>query len=257
MENKNIKLSFTIPCYNCENSIVKLIDDIIDTISRENEKNKNSVDSDIEKIYYQYEIVCVNDASTDNTLNILINYAKENKNIKVISLLENVGQHIAIIACIRNVSGDIIINLDDDGQTDPKQSFMLINKLLNDYDLVFAKYIIKKESLIRRFGSYINMWIFHILHKTRGFYINSYFACSKKVSKEISEYRAFFEAIGSRKFLKDKKITDVLIKHKEREYGKSSYSLLKLFKLFIGVVLAAFGIKNKNIKQYKIDKIYN
>ena len=133
-------LSFVIPCYRSEQTIASVVDKIIETVTNDGR--------------YDYEIICVNDCSPDNTLDVLNRLADSNEKIIVLDLARNFGQHSAIMAGFNYVSGDIIVCLDDDGQTPPEECFKLIDKLNEGYDLVSAKYPKKKESLFRRFGSW-------------------------------------------------------------------------------------------------------
>ena len=128
------KLSFVIPCYCSENSVGNVISEIIQTVTDDGR--------------YDYEIICVNDYSRDNTLDVLKKLAEENKKIKVISFSKNFGQHSALMAGFNHAKGDIIVCLDDDGQNPPSEMFKLIDKLEEGYDLVSAKYKEKKHSLV-------------------------------------------------------------------------------------------------------------
>ena len=116
------KLSFVIPCYGSENTISNVISDIINTVKKEDD----------------YEIICVNDCSKDNVYDVLCGIAKTNKKVKVISFSKNFGQHNALMCGFRHVSGDIIVCLDDDGQTDPKQCYKLIDALNDNVDVAIA-----------------------------------------------------------------------------------------------------------------------
>ena len=107
MGAKGRKLSFVIPCYGSEKTIGKVIQSIKDTI-------KGSDD---------YEIICVNDCSPDNVYTVLKAYARKDSRIKAVSLAKNFGQHNALMAGYRQVTGDIVISLDDDGQTPAEECY--------------------------------------------------------------------------------------------------------------------------------------
>lgn len=85
-----------------------------------------------------------NDGSTDGTYAVLRELAA-NPHIKVVDLSRNFGQHSALMAGFRYVTGNIIVCLDDDGQNPPEEMFKLIDELANGYDLVSAKYSRIKE----------------------------------------------------------------------------------------------------------------
>ena len=108
------KLSFVIPCYYSEKTIETVITRIIDTVIMDSR--------------YDYEIICVNDGSTDGTYAVLKELAG-NPKIKVIDLSRNFGQHSALMAGFHHVEGDIIVCLDDDGQTSPEDiSVVLVQR---------------------------------------------------------------------------------------------------------------------------------
>lgn len=236
------KLSFVLPCYNVEKTVGQVINDIIATVSGKDD----------------YEIICVDDGSPDNLLAVLTNLAQRNDKIKVISLAENIGQHRAIVCGIRHVSGDIVINLDSDGQTDPKQCYNLINELTDDTDIVFAKYIKKQESFIRVLGSRINNIVYLLTHNIgKYFELNSYFACQRKVADEIGNYNALYEAFSSQLFIKGKKVKNADIKHFPRSQGESSYSFVKLMRLFGKGIIASFKTVPSIREEYNIKETKN
>ena len=152
------KLSFVIPCYRSQNSVGNVIDRIVKTVEADGR--------------YDYEIVCVNDYSPDNTLDSLKKIALDNEKVKVIALSRNFGQHSALMAGFNYVTGDIVVCLDDDGQNPPEEMFKLIDKLDEGYDLVSAKYEGEKRSFIRIIGTKNDR---KIKHKNFVFYFRSFF----------------------------------------------------------------------------------
>lgn len=123
MKLDSIEISIVIPLYNESENIEYLFDRII---SVSNKLNTN------------YEIVCVNDGSQDNTLDILIEYNKKNTLIKVINLSRNFGKEIALTAGIDHAVGAAIIPIDADLQDPPELIGKLIDKWREGYDVVYA-----------------------------------------------------------------------------------------------------------------------
>ncbi|MBQ3417890.1 MAG: glycosyltransferase [Ruminococcus sp.] len=121
-----LKISFVIPCYNSENTILPVINEIIATVT--------------EKGNYEYEIITAVDGSPDNVGEVLFNRAENNPHIKVIILSKNYGQASAQMAAIRYASGDYVVFLDDDGQCPIDKVFELIAPLEGKYDIAVAKY---------------------------------------------------------------------------------------------------------------------
>lgn len=96
-------LSFVIPCYRSEHTIGAVVKELTDTLSTRSE--------------YEYEIVLVNDGSPDNTAGALEALSREVPRVVFVDLSRNFGQHSALMAGFHQVKGDIVICLDDDGQT--------------------------------------------------------------------------------------------------------------------------------------------
>ena len=213
------KLSFVIPCYRSEKSVSKVISDIILTVENDGR--------------YDYEIICVNDCSPDDTLNVLKQLAN-NKKIKVISLSRNFGQHSAMMAGFNHVNGDIVVCLDDDGQNPPSEMFKLIDKLEEGYDLVSARYSDKKHSLFRRFGSKVSMAMSTALvGKPKDIDLNSYCVLRRFVIDEVVKYHNAYPFIHGLMLRVTRNIANVEILHKEREEGHSGYNFKKLLSLWM------------------------
>lgn len=221
------KLSFVIPCYGSEKTISNVISDIKKTVSGHN----------------PYEIICVNDSSPDNVYSVLENLANEDKNIKVINLARNFGQHCALMAGYQYITGDIIVCLDDDGQTSPVDCYKLISALNDKVDIAFAKYPSKKENVFRLIGSWtakkMGQWLCSLPPKIE---FNSYFACKRFIIDEVVKYDNAYPFIDGLLIRVSTKIVNIEIEHHEREYGKSGYSLRKLVSLWMNE-FTSFSVK--------------
>lgn len=228
------KISFIIPCYNSENYIGNTVNDL-----------KLVIETELSN--YDSEIILINDGSKDNTFESIKDLAKNNNNIIAIDFTRNFGQHSAIMAGLNMSSGDIIICLDDDGQTPPKEAVKLINALDEDTDVVYAKYEDKKHSTFRNIGSNINSQMAHILlNKPKDLYISSFFAMKSYIKDEIIKYENPYPYLEGLVLRTTNKIKNVVVKHKEREVGKSQYTLKKLFSLWIN------GFTNFSVKPLRI-----
>lgn len=221
------KLSFVIPCYGSEHTIRNVISDIVETVSGNN----------------PYEIICVNDCSPDNVYSVLSDLALHNKNIKVINLAKNFGQHNAMMAGYHYVSGDIIITLDDDGQTDPKLCYALINGINEETDVVYARYNEKKHNLFRNFGTLLSkkmkIWL---CDWPKNLTSTSYFVAKRFVIDEIIKYENPYTFPTGLIIRATKKIKNIDIPHYERKSGKSGYTFKKLVSLWLNG-FTAFSVK--------------
>ena len=137
VQNKKQELySVVIPVFNSEGVVAETV---VRTIKFFEEKD------------YKYEIILINDGSSDNSWNVISDLAQTNKSIKAINLLHNYGQHNANLCGFRESSGDYIVTMDDDLQNPPEEISKLIEAASEDYDLVIGKFKEKKHSFFRRF----------------------------------------------------------------------------------------------------------
>lgn len=215
-----MKLSFVIPCYRSADSIGDVTRRIRQTVEQDGR--------------YDYEIICVNDDSPDNTLAVLRDLAAQDSHIKVIALTKNFGQHAALMAGYNHVTGDIVVCMDDDGQNPPEEMFLLIDKLDEGYDLVSARYTNKKHSWFRRMGSKLSMAMStYLIGKPKNIDLNSYCVFRRFIADEIIKYKNAYPFVHGLMLRVTRNIANVEIHHKEREAGTSGYNLKKLVSLWM------------------------
>lgn len=224
------KLSFIIPCYNSKNTITKVIEEIIATVSEKTEE-------------YDYEIIAVNDASPDTVLDVLTNLAKTNNKIKVVDFAINAGQQAAIMAGMQYMTGDYAILLDDDYQCPVNHLWELIAPLYEGADISCAKYGYKSETLFRNFGSWLNDLMYRsLLNKPKDLQLSNFVAAKRFVIEKILEYKNPFPYVDGLFLRTTSKIVNVPMKDRERLSGKSNYNLMKLIRLVING-FTTFSIK--------------
>lgn len=220
-------ISFVIPCYRSYNTISDVVNEIVNTMSLHDD---------------EYEVLLVNDCSPDNTVKMLRTISENNEHVAVIDMAKNFGQHAALMAGFRHAKGDIVVCLDDDGQTPPSEVYNLIDKL-DDYDVCYASYSEKKHSAFRNFGSKVNAKMLEImLDKPKTLYASSYFAMKRYVVEEIIKYTNPYPYIDGLVLRSTTSITSAPVKHLERASGESGYSFAKLLSLWING-LTAFSVK--------------
>lgn len=219
-------ISFVIPCYKSALTIAKVVEEIKETI-----------------IDDEYEIILVNDASPDNTFDVIRELCSNNNNIIGINLNENFGQHAALMAGFHQVSGDIVVCLDDDGQTPAKEAGKLIDAIKQGHDAVYAKYEKKQHSGFRNLGSYMNeLMARFLLEKPKELYLSSYFAAKRFIIDEMIKYENPYPYVIGLLLRTTKDIVNVNVCHKEREIGQSGYNLNKLIMLWLNG-FTAFSVK--------------
>ena len=230
------KISFVIPCYNSAKTVGNVVRDIVDTVLMRSE--------------FQYEIILVNDNPPDDTWRVICEMCRNNPNIHGICFTKNFGQHAALMAGYRKVTGDIVVSLDDDGQNPPQEMFKLIDALNEKTDLVYAKYIEKKRSLFRNFGSKVNDWMVQwLLNKPKELYLASYYAAKRFIIDEMVKCENPFPYIDGLALRSTSEYINVDIVHKERAAGNSGYSIAKLMGLWMNG-LTSFSVKPLRIATF-------
>ncbi len=225
---KTKKLSFVIPCYNSEDTIGFVIDELTEIVSESE---------------YSYEIVLVNDDSQDGVLAVLLNYADKDEHITVIDLAKNMGKHSALMAGMANCDGDYIICLDDDGQSPSDRLWDLLAPLQKGYDISIASYPVKKESLSKRIGSRINDLMARVmLSKPKGLKFGNFFAFKRFVKEEMLHYKNPYPYINGLYMRISAHIINVPMEERERVSGRSGYNFRKSFSLFLNG-FTAFSVK--------------
>ena len=223
------KISFVIPCYRSMDTLPAVVDEIKETMSKLNS--------------YSFEIVLVNDCSPDDTFSTIKKIAAENDNVIGINLAKNFGQHSALMAGFNEISGDIVVCLDDDGQTPACEVNKLLEGIENGADVVYAKYAHKKHSFFRNFGSSINERMTRImLGKPKDLYVSSYFAAKRFIIDEMIRYTYAYPYVIGLVLRSTKNIINVEVNHRNREIGQSGYTFTKLLSLWFNG-FTAFSVK--------------
>lgn len=213
----NEKISIVIPCYQSANVIASVVEEIISKIS-----------------IFSYEVILVCDCSPDNEWDVIKKLHKRYSTVHGILLSKNFGQHSAIMAGYRKVTGDIIVTMDDDGQCDPSGIPKMIYKIQEGYDVVYAKFPSFKKSKLRILGSKINSAMAETLaDKPKGIQVNSFFAMRKFILNEIINYTSSYPYIGGLIFRTTDNIAEIDIKQRVRIEGGSSYTIKKLLALWL------------------------
>lgn len=222
-------VSFIIPCYCSAETVGTVVAEIKTMMLKLSE--------------YTFEIILVNDASPDQTFEVITGLCRENSNVCGINLARNFGQHAALMAGFREAGGDIVICLDDDGQTPAAEAEKLLRGIKDGADVVYARYNHKYHSGLRNLGSRFNDLMTRImLGKPKKLYLSSYFAVRSFVVEEVKRYEGAYPYVIGLVMRTTKNIVNVDIDHRERLSGVSGYTLGKLLSLWLNG-FTAFSIK--------------
>jgi undecaprenyl-phosphate 4-deoxy-4-formamido-L-arabinose transferase len=228
-----MKLSFVIPCYGSEKTIEKVVEEIKQTMAGLGGCT--------------HEIILVNDSSKDGVFEVIKKLCGGDPDIKALSLSKNFGQQSALMAGQSAVSGDLVICLDDDGQSPVYNLGEMLAKLNEGYDVVFAKYGIKKQSLIKNFGSWLNLVMLRILlNKPKGIEFSSYFVMRRFISDEMIKYTNPYPYNMGLILSITRRIANVECSDRKRISGRTGYTLTKLIALWTD------GLTNFSVKPLRI-----
>ena len=214
------KISIVIPVYNEEENVPILYERLKEVL---------------ESLPYDYEIVFVNDGSTDRTGEILEEIAKKDKKVKVIEFARNFGQTPAMVAGMDYATGDVIITMDGDLQNDPKDIPRLLEKIEEGYDVVSGWRKNRKDAAVsRKLPSKIANWL---IGKLTGVKIHDYGCTLKAYRSDVikrvrlyGELHRFIPALASTVTSVDR-IIEIPVEHHPRIYGKSKYGISRTFKV--------------------------
>ena len=230
------KLSFVIPCYGSETTIEIVVNEIRETLKQRPE--------------YDYEIILVNDCSPDRVWPRIRALALADSHITGIDLAKNFGQHAALMAGYRHCTGDLIISLDDDGQTPACELFTLVDKMKEGWDVVYASYAHKMHSGFRNFGTWMNERMTeNLIGKPKGLRVTSYFIMRRFIADEILRYENAYPYIEGLIFRATRNIANVPVTHHERMVGESGYTFSKLLALWFNG-FTAFSVKPLRIATF-------
>jgi len=220
------KLSVVVPVYNEEENVTLLVSRIEGALPGKD-----------------VEIILVDDGSTDRTRQEIKKL--RNPNVALIELKKNYGQSLAIAAGIDYATGNYIITMDGDLQNDPDDILMMYNKAkTEDWDVVTGIRQKRKDNLLRTFPSKIANWI---IRKTTKLDIKDH-GCALKVfnretAKDLNLYGEMHRYITLLAFLNGARITEVNVKHHQRQFGKSKYGLGRTTKVINDLILLLFQRK--------------
>jgi len=223
---ENIKVSIIVPVFNEEENLRNLYKSLTDVM---------------EKIAYSYEIIFIDDGSTDSSNEILCSLTDDLK-VKIISFRKNYGQTAAIAAGFDKSSGDYIVNLDAGLQNDPDDIPKLLKKIEEGFDVVSGWRKNRKDSKFTRLiPSKVANIIIRLISGVKlhdlGCSLKAY---RKIITNDINLYGEMHRFIPILAYFVGAKITEIPVNHRPRKYGKSKYGLKRTFKVVIDLITIKF-----------------
>ncbi len=219
---KMVELSFVIPAYNEEKSIVLLY---------------NKLEQVLKTTRKSYEIIFVDDGSTDSTFDELKKLHRTQSKIKIVRFQRNFGKAAALTAGFEEAQGEIIFTMDADLQDDPEDIPLFLEMMQKGYDLVCGWRVDRKDSIAKRLLSRLYNWLTSMVVGLKLHDYNCGFKCYKRaLVKSIDVYGELHRYIPALAYWKGYKVCEVTVKHHRRRFGKTKYGLGRVFKGFLDLV---------------------
>ena len=216
-------VSIVIPVFNEQESLTALID---------------RTSAACGQLRQRYEIILVDDGSSDNSADIL-SAAAERPDSHIIAVLlnRNYGQHSAIMAGFLQATGDLVITLDADLQNPPEEIPRLVSVAEEGYDVVGSVRANRQDSWFRKTASHM---INKLIQRSTGKAMGDYGCMLRAYRRQVVEAmlhcheRSTFIPILANSFAR--RTTEINVSHAEREFGDSKYSFLKLINLMYDLI---------------------
>lgn len=216
------KMSVIIPVHNEEESIPILIDKLISDL-------KNSLGDD-------FEILFIDDGSTDNSYEKMLNCCANDRRIKIIKLRRQLGKSAALSIAFEKAIGENVLTMDADLQDDSSEIQKLLNKLHSGYDLVSGWKKNRQDNLSKILSSKVfNLMLYFIYHAKLHDYNCGLKLYKASVIKEIELYGDLHRFIPALAAQRGFKVAEVEIKHNKRLFGVSKYGKYGLKRIIPGL----------------------
>lgn len=215
-----MKLTFIIPALNEEDSIKILYQEILSQIKD-----------------WAYEIIFIDDGSTDKTLQVMKELAVKDKNVKVIVFRKNFGKSSALQVGFEEAEGDIVFTMDADLQDNPIEIPRFIQEIENGFDMVTGwkqkRYDPISKTLPSKLFNAVTSHTFKLkLHD----YNCGFKAYRKQIIKEIDVYGEMHRYIPALAKAKGFKIKEISVEYRARQYGKSKFGIERYLRGYLDLM---------------------
>lgn len=222
---KDKSYSVVVPVFNSE----KTLDELYSRLT-----------AVLQKVTDDYEIILVDDCSSDGSWEKLKRLHENDGRVKVIHLIRNFGQHNATLCGLKHCTGSYVIILDDDLQHPPEEIPKLIEKIEEGYLVVYGRYKTKYHGCIENVFSRIFQFLMHrILKIPKDIFISSFAIFSSEIIENVVSTRTshvFLPALIS-KNVAINKIANAKVNHAPRRAGHSNYNPMRHLRLSLNLVL--------------------
>lgn len=220
------KISLVVPLLNEEESILPLI---------------NEIRKAIKPLNKPYEVIFVDDGSTDGSLKIIKDAAKSDNRLKFISFRKNYGKSAALQVGFKAATGDAIITMDADLQDDPHEIPNLLKKLDEGYDLCSGWKKERFDPFIKKFSSRFFNFVTRMISGIKIHDFNCGLkAYRREVVQNLNVYGELHRYVPVLAKWQGFSVTEIPVKHHPRRYGKTKFGMSRFFKGFIDLITVTF-----------------
>lgn len=213
-----IKLSIVVPVYNSEECLLELNNQVEQALSG----------------FASYELILVNDRSSDNSWKKIIEVCEKNKKALGITLRKNSGQDNAIMAGLKFAKGEYIVIMDDDLQHSPNDILKLYNECIKGYDICYALFSGKKQKNWKNLGSWLNGKLSEkLISKPKEIYLSPFKVFRKEIAEEMIQYTGPYPYIDALLLTVTHNISQIPAEHHARHKGKSNFNLFRSVSVFL------------------------
>jgi len=222
-----VELSIVCPIFNEEESIPALVQSLLAVA---------------EQVNCSFEIILVNDGSTDGSAELLAKAARTRRKIKIIEFRFNAGQTAALMAGIDHAAGQIIVTIDADLQNDPQDIPLLLAKLHEGFDVVSGWRKDRQDAAIRR--NLVSRVANLLISTVSGVKLHDYGCTLKAYRKEVLQgmrlYGEMHRFVPIYASWMGAKVVELPVRHHARRFGKSKYGLNRTFKVLLDLMVVKF-----------------
>ena len=214
-------LSIVIPVYRSAPILPQLVEKIHTEMRKEGLENN-------------FELLLVNDASPDNSWQVIRSLASSHRFIRGISLRRNFGQHNAVMAGLNHAGGKFVVLMDDDLQHPPEAIGNIVRALAEGHDVCYTNYMNRQHARWKKWGSQFNDWVAcRLLNKPKGLYLSSFKGLRKEIVREVIRYDGPYAYVDGLILDVTRSITSVDIEHQARFMGEGNFTLRRSLSLWL------------------------
>jgi dolichol-phosphate mannosyltransferase len=222
----DLDLSVVVPLYNEAESLPELYERLVDALAQ---------------LGRSWELILIDDGSSDGTGRLIEDLAASDQRVVAIAFARNFGQTAAIAAGIDHARGRVIVPLDGDGQNDPQDIEVLLDKLDEGYDVVSGWRRPRRDPWVKTLPSRVAN---AIISWASGVHLHDYGCTLKAYRREMLQgidlYGEMHRFVPIYASWRGARLTEVAVRHHPRRHGRSKYGLERVVKVVLDLIVVKF-----------------